>query len=92
MASLRKNRISVEVSDNGTIVHGILERQQLLLSGAGKADVGRPLAAVMWFIVVSLGYLLILRACFLRLMSTISAADSAHRLNSNIARMQLQTG
>jgi TM2 domain-containing membrane protein YozV len=64
----------------------------LLLPGAGQAYVGRPVAAVLWFMVVSLGYLLILPGLFLHLLSMISAAGSAHRLNSSIARMQLQAG
>ncbi|MEO7091903.1 MAG: hypothetical protein ABI175_01550 [Polyangiales bacterium] len=125
-----RDRISMDVSDDGTIVYEVPDRQKLtprkegpeplhmipapkrpmalrngatanpglaavfslLLPGAGQAYVGRPLAAVMWFIVVSLGYLLILPGLFLHLLSMISAAGSAHRLNSNIARMQLQAG
>lgn len=125
-----KDRIAMEVSDDGTIVYEVPDRQKLkprveaqaplqmipnprrplairngqtanpglaamfslLLPGAGQAYVGRPLAAVMWFIVVSLGYLLILPGLFLHLLSMISAAGSAHRLNSNLARMQLQAG
>ncbi len=124
-----KDRISMEVSDDGTIVYEVPDRQKLkprvegpeplqmmpnprrplairngaaspglaavfslLLPGAGQAYVGRPLAAVMWFMVVSLGYLLILPGLFLHLLSMISAAGSAHRLNSNLARMQLQAG
>lgn len=125
-----KDRISMEVSDDGTIVYEVPDRQRLaprvegpvplqmvpnprrplalrngaaanpglaamfslLLPGAGQAYVGRPLAAVMWFMVVSLGYLLILPGLFLHLLSMISAAGSAHRLNSSLARMQLQAG
>jgi TM2 domain-containing membrane protein YozV len=125
-----RDRISMEVSDDGTIVYEVPDRQKLkprvegpvplhmipnprqplairngqpaspglaavfslLLPGAGQAYVGRPVAAVLWFIVVSLGYLLILPGLFLHLLSMISAAGSAHRLNSSIARMQLQAG
>lgn len=125
-----RDRISMEVSDDGTIVYELPDRQKLkprveaqeplhmipnpkrpialrngqaanpglaavfslLLPGAGQAYVGRPLAAVLWFMVVSLGYLLILPGLFLHLLSVISAAGSAHRLNSSLARMQLQAG
>jgi len=125
-----KDRIAMEVSDDGTIVYEVPDRQKLtprveapaplhmipnpkrplalrngapanpglaaffslLLPGAGQAYVGRPVAAVLWFMVVSLGYLLILPGLFLHLLSVISAAGSAHRLNSSIARMQLQAG
>lgn len=125
-----RDRVSMEVSDDGTIVYEIPDRQRLtprhegaerlavipsprtpaairdqrpanpglaavlslLLPGAGQAYVGRPLAAVLWFMVVSLGYILILPGLFLHLLSMVSAAGSAHRLNSNLARMQLQAG
>ncbi len=125
-----RDRISMDVSDDGTIVYEVPDRQKLtprvegperlqmvprqhmpvairdgkpanpglaavlslLLPGAGQAYVGRPVAAVLWFMVVSLGYLLILPGLFLHLLSMVSAAGSAHRLNSSLARMQLQAG
>lgn len=125
-----RDRIRMEVRDDGTIAYEVPDRQKLaprvegsrpvqsvpttrrplalragapaspglaaafslLLPGAGQAYVGRPLAALMWFVVVSLGYLLILPGLFLHLLSMISAANSAHRLNSNLARLELQAG
>lgn len=50
--------------------------------GAGHAYVGRIAAAVMWFLVVSLGYVLILPGLVLHLFSIASAAASARRLSS----------
>lgn len=123
-----RDRISMEIADDGTITYEVPDRQKLtprreepshaivraprhnlplalrngpaspglaaLLSlfvpGAGQLYVGRPLAAVLWFLVVSAGYFLLLPGLLLHLLSVISAAGSAHRLNSTLARFQLQ--
>jgi hypothetical protein len=51
--------------------------------GAGHLYAGRFLAAVMWFFVVSMGYVLILPGLVLHLFSIVSAAASARRLNAH---------
>jgi TM2 domain-containing membrane protein YozV len=61
----------------------------LLLPGAGQAYAGRFVSAILWFIFVSLGYTLILPGLFLHMLCIASAAGSAYRLNSNLARYQL---
>jgi len=50
--------------------------------GAGHLYAGRFLAAVMWFLVVSMGYVLILPGLVLHMFSIVSAAASARRLNA----------
>lgn len=64
----------------------------LLVPGAGQLYTGRWVAAILWFMVVSAGYALILPGLILHLFNIVSAAASAHRLNSAVARMQLQSG
>ncbi len=126
-----RERISMEITDDGTIVYEVPDRQKLtprreestamarmprhhnlpmavrdgrpaspglaaLLSlfvpGAGQLYAGRMVAAILWFLVVSAGYALILPGLILHMFAIISAAGSAHRLNSAMARMQLQAG
>ncbi|MEO8550254.1 MAG: hypothetical protein ABI678_09775 [Kofleriaceae bacterium] len=60
----------------------------LMLPGAGHLYTGRAIAAVMWFLVVGMGYALILPGLILHMFSIASAAASAHRLNAN-APLQL---
>lgn len=55
----------------------------LMLPGAGHLYTGRALAAVMWFLVVGMGYALILPGLILHMFSIASAAASAHRLNAS---------
>jgi TM2 domain-containing membrane protein YozV len=55
----------------------------LMLPGAGHLYTGRALAAVMWFLVVGMGYALILPGLILHMFSIASAAASAHRLNTS---------
>ena len=50
--------------------------------GAGHLYAGRIFAAVMWFLVVSMGYVLILPGLVLHMFSIVSAAASARRLNA----------
>lgn len=126
-----RDRIQMEVEDDGTIVYNIPDRQKLtprreeprleralvrqvqaplairngrlanpglaavaslFIPGAGQLYTGRPVAALLWFLVVTAGYALILPGLVLHLFCIVSAASSAHRLNSNIARLQLAAG
>jgi len=60
-----------------------------LVPGAGHLYAGRFAAALLWFVVVSLGYVLILPGLVLHLFSIASAAVAAHRLNAPSTRWQL---
>jgi hypothetical protein len=60
-----------------------------LVPGAGHLYAGRFAAALLWFVVVSLGYVLILPGLVLHLFSIASAAVAARRLNAPSARWQL---
>jgi hypothetical protein len=71
---------------------GIAAALSLLIPGAGHAYTGHYASAVLWFLLVSAGYTLVLPGVFLHLFAIASAAGSAHRLNSWIARRQLQAG
>ncbi len=129
-----RDRIAMEIDDNGTVVYQVPDRQKLkprvepipepstsralalaqlnvplairggrlaspgiaaLLSlfvpGAGQIYTGRFASAVLWFLLVSAGYALILPGLFLHMFCIAAAASSAHRLNSNMARFQLQS-
>jgi TM2 domain-containing membrane protein YozV len=126
-----RDRIQMEVEDDGTIVYNIPDRQKLtprheeprheralvrhvqpplairggrlanpglaavaslFIPGAGQLYTGRAIAALLWFMVVTAGYALILPGLILHLFCVVSAASSAHRLNSNVARLQLAAG
>jgi TM2 domain-containing membrane protein YozV len=52
------------------------------IPGAGHLYAGRILAAMMWFLVVTMGYVLILPGLVLHMFSIVSAAASARRLNA----------
>jgi len=53
----------------------------LIVPGAGHLYAGRPLAAVVWFMVVSLGYLLlIVPGVLLHVLCIASAASASHQL------------
>lgn len=58
------------------------------IPGAGHAYAGRYLAAVMWFLAVGAGYVLILPGLLLHLFAILSAASAA-RLSGGPARYQL---
>ena len=64
----------------------------LLVPGAGQIYTGNALSAILWFLLVTAGYTLILPGIFLHLFCIASAASSAHRLNSSLARLQLEGG
>lgn len=126
-----RERIAMEIGDDGTIFYEIPDRQKLaprreeprtralvrqasslplalrggrpaspglaaLLSmfvpGAGQLYAGRPVAAVLWFLVVTAGYALILPGLIMHLFCIVGAASSAHRLNSAVAQLQLHAG
>jgi TM2 domain-containing membrane protein YozV len=59
------------------------------IPGAGHVYTGRVVAAVLWFLVVSMGYVLILPGLILHLFSIVSAAASARRLNASQPPMLL---
>lgn len=127
-----RNRIHMEVSDEGTITyafpnrHRLAPRRELVLvppstldrphglpiairggrraspvgaallsliaPGAGQLYTGNMLSALLWFLLVTAGYTLILPGIFLHLCCIAAAASSAHRLNSSLARFQLGAG
>jgi TM2 domain-containing membrane protein YozV len=60
----------------------------VMVPGAGHLYAGRILAAIMWFVVVTAGYALILPGLVFHLFNIMSAAASAHRLNAS-SRMML---
>lgn len=64
----------------------------LFVPGAGQLYAGRWVAAFLWFMVVTAGYALLLPGLILHLFNIVSAAASAHRLNSATARLQLEAG
>lgn len=126
-----RDRISMEIEDDGSIMYVVPDRQKLkprdegpppqhalvhhpatplalrhgreaspvlaavlsvFIPGAGHAYTGNYLAAVLWFMLVTAGYTLVLPGLFLHLFAIASAASSAHRLNSWTARRQLTAG
>jgi TM2 domain-containing membrane protein YozV len=125
-----RDRIQMEVEDDGSITYLIADRQKLtprheppalhalvpthsvplairhgreanpglaavfslFIPGAGQLYAGRVVAAILWFLVVSAGYALILPGLVLHVFCIVSAAAAAHRLNSSVARLQLQHG
>ncbi len=58
--------------------------------GAGQLYTGNVLSALLWLVMVTMGYSLILPGIFLHLLCVGFAASSAHRLNSSISRLQLE--
>ncbi len=119
-----RDRLDMEVEDDGTIVYHMRGRQKLappapaagpsmtsalvpairpesgpsplvaaalsaVVPGAGHLYAGRIGAAVLWFIVVGLGYALILPGLVLHLFSMVSAASAARRVEAGRARFHL---
>jgi TM2 domain-containing membrane protein YozV len=64
----------------------------LVVPGAGQLYTGNVLSALLWFVLVTAGYTLILPGIFLHLFCVAFAASSAHRLNSSLTRLQLEAG
>lgn len=127
-----RDRISLEVADDGTISYVFPNRHRLtpraepvapparsmipvgmlplatrggrpaspvlaavlsfLVPGAGQLYTGNVGTAILWFLFVGAGYFLILPGIFLHLLCMATAASAAHRLNSSIARLQLDAG
>ncbi|HEU0035450.1 MAG TPA: hypothetical protein VFQ53_32795 [Kofleriaceae bacterium] len=69
---------------------GLAALLSLFIPGAGQLYTGHFLGAVLWFLLVAAGYTLVLPGLFLHLFCIASAASSAHRLNSHLARLQLE--
>jgi TM2 domain-containing membrane protein YozV len=57
--------------------------------GAGHLYVGRVIAAILWFLVVGAGYVLLLPGLVLHVLSMVSAAASARRLDKLSPRLLL---
>ncbi len=105
-----RNRLSMEIEDDGTIIYQMFGRQKLLppppppqtalvrtegrrpdaspliaamlsvlVPGAGHLYAGRVGAAILWFLVVGMGYALIFPGLVLHLFSIVSAASAARR-------------
>ncbi len=127
-----RDRIQMEIEDDGTVVYVVPDRQKLkprdegppaharalslirpeplalrggreanpglaavfslFIPGAGQLYTGRFVAAILWFLVVTAGYALLLPGLILHVLCVVSAAASAHRLNSAVARLQLMHG
>lgn len=64
----------------------------VFIPGAGHLYAGRYVAAVLWFMVVGLGYALVLPGLVLHLFSIVSAANAAHRLNAAPSQRLLASG
>ncbi len=60
--------------------------------GAGHLYAGRFAAAVLWFLIVGMGYVLILPGLVLHLLCIASAASSAHSLGAPPPRRLLASG
>jgi TM2 domain-containing membrane protein YozV len=63
----------------------------LVVPGAGQLYTGNVMTAILWFLLVTLGYTLILPGIFLHLFCIAAAASAAHRLNSSLTRLQLES-
>jgi hypothetical protein len=108
-----RNRLSMEIEDDGTIVYQMYGRQKLaapptlpsppltalirvagprpdanpliaavlsmVVPGAGHLYAGRVGAAIMWCLVVGMGYALLFPGLVLHLFSIVSAAAAARR-------------
>jgi hypothetical protein len=110
-----RDRLSMEIEDDGTVVYQMPGRQRLsappsppslvpivrashgpspllagllsaLVPGAGHLYAERPVAAILWFVIVSLGYTLLVPGLILHLFSIASATTSARRLETARAR------
>jgi TM2 domain-containing membrane protein YozV len=58
----------------------------LIVPGAGHLYAGRPLSAVLWFVLVSVGYLLlVVPGVLLHILCIASAASATHQLRPGTA-------
>lgn len=124
-----RERISMEIDDNGRIYYVVPDRQKLeiknepppaqlvrlqhvplavrgrrgpspllaaglslLIPGAGQLYAGKIVSAILWFLVVSAGYALILPGLVLHLFCMASAARAAATLDDDVRRLQLTSG
>lgn len=71
---------------------GLAAVLSLFMPGAGQLYTGRYVAALLWFVVVTAGYALLLPGIVLHLFCVVSAASSAHRLNNGSSFARLQPG
>jgi TM2 domain-containing membrane protein YozV len=71
---------------------GLAAALSFLVPGAGQVYAGRIVSGILWFLLVTAGYALILPGIFLHLFCIAYAAAAAHRLNSTEERLLLQTG
>ena len=62
----------------------------LLIPGAGQLYAGSVLSAILWFLLVSAGYTLILPGLILHLFCIAAAAGAARNLNYSMQRLQIQ--
>jgi hypothetical protein len=126
-----RDRVSMEIEDDGTVVYELRGRQKLpprdaslprapaswaapyvsgrgplalqprsaspllaailtaFLPGAGHLYAGRVLAAIMWFLVIGAGYVLLLPGLILHVFGMVSAAASARRIGEVSPRLLL---
>jgi TM2 domain-containing membrane protein YozV len=63
----------------------------MLIPGAGQLYAGRIVSALLWFLVVSAGYALILPGLVLHLFCMASAARQAAQLGSEMRQLRLQS-
>ena len=61
----------------------------MLIPGAGQLYAGRIVSSLLWFLVVSAGYALILPGLVLHLFCMASAARAANALGHEVRRLQL---
>ena len=124
-----KNRLQMEIEDDGTIVYLFPDRQKLeprdrgpqvprsliavqpspmmtrreaspglaavlslFIPGAGQLYAGRVVGALLWFLVVTAGYALLLPGLIMHLFCIVSAASSAQRLNASNTHLALNHG
>ncbi len=86
-------QLPLAVRDGRAASPGLAALLSLFVPGAGQLYTGRIVAALLWFLVVTAGYALILPGLVLHLFNIVSAAGSAHRLNSAVAQYhQLHAG
>jgi TM2 domain-containing membrane protein YozV len=64
----------------------------MLIPGAGQLYAGRVISAILWFLVVSAGYALILPGLVLHMFCMASAANAARQLQTDVRRLQLTSG
>lgn len=64
----------------------------LFVPGAGQLYAGNVLSAVLWFLLVTAGYSLILPGLILHMFCIAAAAGAARRTNYTTSRLSLESG